>query len=138
MAQLVKKKMTKSYFRLDLDKFEYEVLVDMLNYIDADKRRCSYEKENNSDAMNELYEKVRCIKEIEKGKKSFATDKAHQVKRDISLKKVNEAIKELELLKRTVTAYSVARYAGISFVTAQKYLKLFEQEQEQEQVEILE
>ena len=128
MNVIKKKKLSKSYFRLDLDKFEYELLVDMLNYIGADKRRMKYDKEMAGSICDDLYKKVEHIKEIDKGKKAIATDKASQAKRDVSLRKVQLAIKELELIKKTVTPYSVARIAGISFVTAKKYLDVLKED----------
>jgi len=126
MEKIEKKELEKSYFRLDMDKFEYELLVDMLNYIGSDKRRLQLEIEEAVSFRDSLYQKVIDIKQIDIGKKSIATDKAHEVKRDKSLKKVRLAIEELGLLKRTITAYSVSKQANISFVTAQKYLKLLE------------
>ena len=128
MKKIMKKTLEKSYFRLDMDKAEYELLVSMFNYVCADKRRLSQDKELYGDTVEDLYNKLDNIKQIENTGKALATVKAHQVKRDASLKKVRVAIEQLELVKKTVTPYSVAKIAGISFVTAQKYLKVIDEE----------
>lgn len=122
MKIINKKDLVKSYFRLDMDKEEYDLLVDVLNYVGADKRRLQKEVLAAGAFRDSLYKKVEDIKQIEVGKKKGATNKAHQTKKDNSLKKVKLAIEELGTLKRTVTAYSVSKQANISFVTAQKYL----------------
>ena len=128
MNKIVKKTLEKSYFRLDMSEEEYLLLVDILNYVGADKRRLKDKIEDCLNVRDSLYQKVENIKQIDTGKKALATDKAHQVKRDASLKKVQLAVKELELVKKTVTAYSVAKIAGISFVTAKKYLDLIKED----------
>ena len=124
MNKITKKTLEKSYFRLDIDEDEYLLLVDILNYVGADKRRLKVKVEESLTVRNSLYKKIENIKQIEVGKKKEATSKAHQTKKDNSLKKVKLAIEELGLLKRTVTAYSVGKQANISFITAQKYLNV--------------
>ena len=128
MKQIDKKTLEKSYFRLDMTNDEYSLLVDVLNYLGADKRRLKDRIEISLDVRDSLYKKVEEIKQIESTGKVLATSKAHQVKKDKSLKKVKTAIKELELLKKTVTAYSVSKIADISFVTAKKYLDVVKNE----------
>jgi len=128
MKILNKKDLVKSYFRLDMDKEEYDLLVDVLNYVGADKRRLQKEVLNAGAFRDSLYKKVEDIKQIEVGKKKGATNKAHQTKKDNSMKKVKLAIEELGTLKRTVTAYSVSKQANISFITAQKYLNVLKED----------
>ena len=128
MNKITKKVLEKSYFRLDMSEEEYLLLVDILNYVGADKRRLKDKVEESLDVRDSLYKKVGDIKQIENTGKVLATAKAHKVKRDKSLKRVKVAIEELELLKKTVTAYSVAKIAGISFVTAKKYLDFLKEE----------
>jgi len=61
---------------------------------------------------------------IDKAKKQLAAEKAREKRKQEAREKVKNAINLLMLESKKITAYSVAKTAGISYNTARKHLKI--------------
>jgi len=103
-------------YRVDLMWHEYNALVELIE--DAQK---SGKYINVS-----LLEKLENYKTIKISyAKSVAVAKASQVRSKRAKEKFESALVELLREESELTAYKIAKRAGISFTTAKKYLKQF-------------
>jgi len=104
--------------RLDMTLVEYELLKKLLESATvSDDYECAW-------AKDDLMKKVQNIKQFDISGKIVATLKANQKKQETSKKKVENAINILRMEGKEITAYAVAKVAGISYNTASKYLKM--------------
>ena len=104
--------------RLDMSLVEYELLKKLLESATvSDDYECAW-------AKDDLMKKVQNIKQFDISGKIVATLKANQKKQETSKKKVENAINILRMEGKEITAYAVAKVAGISYNTASKYLKM--------------
>jgi response regulator of citrate/malate metabolism len=104
--------------RLDMTLVEHELLKKLLESATvSDDYECAW-------AKDDLLKKVQNIKQFDISGKIVATKKANEKKISTSLKKVENAINLLRLEDKEITAYAVAKVAGISYNTASKYLKM--------------
>jgi response regulator of citrate/malate metabolism len=104
--------------RLDMTLVEYELLKKLLENASVDiEYECAW-------AKDELMNKVQNIKQFDISGKIVATKKANEKKQETSKKKIENAVNMLRLEGKEITAYAVAKVAGISYNTARKYLKL--------------
>ena len=104
--------------RLDMSLVEYELLKKLLESATvSEEYECAW-------AKDELMNKVQNIKQFDISGKIVATKKANEKKQETSKKKIENAVNMLRLEGKEITAYAVAKVAGISYNTARKYLKL--------------
>lgn len=104
------KKKTTSY-RLDLNPYEAQVLIDILERVPVTRLEEWY-----------IYTMFRRVKKIDKTNKIKATKKANSIKIKTSISRVIEAIEELQVKGKDITPYAVSKIAKISYNTAKKYL----------------
>ena len=104
--------------RLDMSLVEYELLKKLLESATvSEEYECAW-------AKDDLLKKVQNIKQFDISGKVVATKKANEKKQETSRKKVENAMNMLRMENKEITAYAVAKVAGISYNTASKYLKL--------------
>ena len=104
--------------RLDMSLVEYELLKKLLESATvSEEYECAW-------AKDDLLKKVQNIKQFDISGKIVATKKANEKKQETSKKKIENAVNMLRLEGKEITAYAVAKVAGISYNTARKYLKL--------------
>ena len=104
--------------RLDMSLVEYELLKKLLESATvSEEYECAW-------AKDDLLKKVQNIKQFDISGKVVATKKANEKKQETSRKKVENAINMLRIENKEITAYAVAKVAGISYNTASKYLKM--------------
>ena len=104
--------------RLDMSLVEYELLKKLLESATvSEEYECAW-------AKDDLLKKVQNIKQFDISGKIVATKKANEKKQETSRKKVENAMNMLRMENKEITAYAVAKVAGISYNTASKYLKL--------------
>ena len=96
------------YYKIKLDEEQYRKLM-------------WYLQDNNQ----ELYEMIKENKEMVHiyGSKVRRTQKATKAKIEKSKEKIRNAINLLKMEGKEITAYAVAKTAGISYNTAKKYLE---------------
>jgi response regulator of citrate/malate metabolism len=104
--------------RLDMSLVEYELLKKLLESATvSEEYECAW-------AKDDLLKKVQNIKQFDISGKVVATKKANEKKQETSRKKVENAMNMLRMENKEITAYAVAKVAGISYNTASKYLKM--------------
>ena len=104
--------------RLDMSLVEYELLKKLLESATvSEEYECAW-------AKDDLLKKVQNIKQFDISGKIVATKKANEKKQETSRKKVENAMNMLRMENKEITAYAVAKVAGISYNTASKYLKM--------------
>jgi Fic family protein len=112
--------------RLNLTRDEYQLLIKMINNLNIEDD--DFEEDGRFEGfgfcIESLMKKVQNVKQIKITNKRAATTNANEKKISTSLKKVENAINLLRLEDKEITAYAVAKVAGISYNTASKYLKM--------------
>jgi len=105
-------------YRIELlDKKELELLEKLI--------RREIETNTPNIYAKRVLEAIQNVKHIKWSKKKYdATVKANESKIRTSRKKVDNAINLLRKEGKKITTYSIAKTAGISFNTAQKYYRM--------------
>jgi len=107
-------------YRLDLDNYQIETLqrfVKLINLYD----------ENDLIRLNQLKEIINNPKKIKHStKRIIACDTATKARITKAKKKIQNAINILRMENKKLTHYSIAKTAGVSYVTVKKYITLNE------------
>lgn len=111
-------------YRIDLEKYEMEMLLRVLQGIDAiateDKMLLINEEEY---FYNLLKEKILNPKEIKYSMNKYAAAaKATESKTKKAKEKILNAINILRMEDKPITNYSIAKTSGVSFNTVKKYV----------------
>jgi len=101
--------------RLDLSEPQYISLIQAIN--ESNLLEVLREKE-----MHDIIEKLQSFKQIARGMKGVAAMNARDALMAKTREKIKSAMKALEDEGEKVTAYKLAKKAGISYNTAKKYL----------------
>jgi len=102
--------------RIELEDIEYSNLLNIIKFA-QENDRCVVDKF--------LVEKIKNPKFIKRSpEKRFAVEKAREDRTKKVKEKIQNAINLLRMQNKEITAYAVAKEAGISFVTARKYLNM--------------
>lgn len=104
-------------YRVEFEPEELAILQEYINNI----------KDKNYTTFNEMKEKINNPKEILwSAKKSISADNATKVRTLKAKKKIQNAINILRMENKKITHYSIAKTAGVSYVTVKKYISLNE------------
>jgi len=112
-------------YRLDLEECELNNLKELIKYAK------SYDELQEEELYfnEELLEKVQNPKKIKhSGKKALAAEIATEARTKQAKEKIQNAINILRMEDKKLTHYSIAKMAGVSYVTVKKYIKLNEAE----------
>lgn len=112
-------------FRLNLNYYEQELLIKMLNSLDMDELFNDELVEYQS-FKDDLFKKINNMKVINADNKRIATSKANKAKEEKSRENITNAINLLRIEDKKITIASVAKTAKISYNTAKKYKEFIE------------
>ena len=106
-------------YRLDLDTYQLEVLQKYINNIDV--------FEEDLIMFNEMKEIANNPKKIKHSTKKYsAAVTATEARTAKAKKKIQNAINILRMENKKITHYSIAKVAGVSYITVKKYITLDE------------
>ncbi len=111
-------------YRFDFEANDLEQLQKLLNRVqELDK----YDTLKELYSLNEMIELISKPKKIKKSaKKMVATDKATEARTARAKEKIQNAINILRMENKKITHYSIAKTAGVSYLTVKKYISLDE------------
>ncbi|WP_457610393.1 hypothetical protein [Lutibacter sp.] len=102
-------------YRVDFEPEELAILQELINRVE----------DKNYTTFNEMKDKINNPKEILwSAKKSIAADNATKARTSKAKKKIQNAINILRMENKKITHYSIAKTAGVSYLTVKKYISL--------------
>jgi len=106
-------------YRLDFESEYIELLQKYINKAEV--------SEEDFIMFNEMKEMINNPKKIKRSvKKMIATDKATEARTAKAKEKIQNAINILRMENKKITHYSIAKTAGVSYLTVKKYISLDE------------
>lgn len=107
-------------YRLDMDIYQLKLLQKYIQKIDNIR-------DEDIPMFNEIKEIVKTPKKIKRSiKKMAAADKATEARTAKAKEKIQNAINILRMENKKITHYSIAKTAGVSYLTVKKYITLNE------------
>ena len=107
-------------YRLDMDIYQLKLLQKYIQKIDD-------VRDEDIIMFNEIKDLVKNPKKIKRSiKKMVAADKATEARTAKAKEKIQNAINILRMENKKITHYSIAKTAGVSYLTVKKYISLNE------------
>ena len=118
-------KKSHDYYRYDLSSSQNKLLIEQIT--SAIAQLSLIDETSSHEKIKELKNILNNVKHISiTDKKINATQKARQLNKEKSRNKIEKATRKLLDKKLTITVYSVAKEAKVSYPTAKKYKEIFE------------
>jgi len=114
------------YYRIDLEKYEFEELKTLIGYIREYAKEYQEKTEQELYIYDDLLEKLENPKKIHYDKRFISTSKATEIRMKRVKEKIVNAINLLRLEGKKITAYAVSKTSGVCYQTVKKY---FDQEE---------
>ena len=103
-------------YRIDLDYYQFEVLQKIIKNVENIS-------EEDLIMFNEIKEKINTPKKIKHSSKKYsAAITATEARTAKAKEKIQNAINILRMEHKKITYYSIAKTAGVSYVTVKKYI----------------